>query len=156
MSTKPASSTTNQPSQETTGAAQKRQSAAKAPRGKTTIQAAKKPAAKPPAKRKATAGASNASTTATVITQRSIFEEQGMKAGLTRGQAYAMMQGCNADIIRHVSAGSRLRMNNLGTIYAKPTPARLGHHPGTGETIQIPASKRVMFSPAKELQDSLT
>jgi DNA-binding protein HU-beta len=35
----------------------------------------------------------------------------------------------------------------------KDTPARSGRNPSTGEVIQIKASKKVTFTPAKALKD---
>jgi DNA-binding protein HU-beta len=38
----------------------------------------------------------------------------------------------------------------------KDSPARQGRDPGTGETIEIAASKKLGFSPAKQVKDVLT
>jgi DNA-binding protein HU-beta len=48
--------------------------------------------------------------------------------------------------------GDRLRMSGLGIIEVKDRPARMGHNPATGETIQIAARKKVAFRVSKELK----
>ena len=48
--------------------------------------------------------------------------------------------------------GDRVRMSGLGIIEVKDPPARMGRNPTTGEAIQIAASKKVAFRPAKELK----
>jgi len=41
----------------------------------------------------------------------------------------------------------------FGILKIKQTKARTGRNPKTGETIQIPAKKKVSFRPAKELKE---
>jgi DNA-binding protein HU-beta len=46
-------------------------------------------------------------------------------------------------------------MSGLGIIEVKDRPARMGRNPATGEPIQIKASKKVAFRPAKELKEAV-
>ena len=55
----------------------------------------------------------------------------------------------------HLQNGERIRMSGLGTLEVKNRPARQGRNPATGETIQIAASKKVAFRPAKELKEAV-
>jgi DNA-binding protein HU-beta len=46
----------------------------------------------------------------------------------------------------------------LATLYLKKgdeMPARMGRNPATGEPIQIAASKKIAFRPAKELKETM-
>ena len=47
--------------------------------------------------------------------------------------------------------GSRIRIGGLGTLEVRKREARTGRNPATGGTMQIAASKKVAFRPAKEL-----
>ncbi len=55
----------------------------------------------------------------------------------------------------HLTKGVKIRMNGLGIFQVRARPARLGRNPATGEQIQIKASKKIAFRPAKELKDSI-
>ena len=49
----------------------------------------------------------------------------------------------------------KVQLIGFGTFEVKSVAAREGHNPKTGETIQIPESKKVSFSASKVLKDSL-
>ena len=55
----------------------------------------------------------------------------------------------------HLKKGVKIRMNGLGIFQVRARPARLGRNPATGEQIQIKASKKIAFRPAKELKDAI-
>ena len=55
----------------------------------------------------------------------------------------------------HLKKGIKIRMNGLGIFQVRARPARLGRNPATGEQIQIKASKKIAFRPAKELKDAI-
>ena len=46
-------------------------------------------------------------------------------------------------------------ISGFGTFKVKQTKARQGRNPKTGETIQIPAKKKVAFRASKELKELL-
>lgn len=47
----------------------------------------------------------------------------------------------------------KVQLIGFGTFEVKSVAAREGHNPKTGETIQIPESKKVSFSASKVLKD---
>ena len=55
----------------------------------------------------------------------------------------------------HLKKGIKIRMNGLGIFQVRNRPARLGRNPATGEQIQIKASKKIAFRPAKELKEAV-
>ena len=56
-------------------------------------------------------------------------------------------------IIRNISKGEDVMINDFGKFKKVDRPARKGRNPFTGETIQIKASKKVRFLPAKALKE---
>ena len=46
-------------------------------------------------------------------------------------------------------------ISGFGTFKVKQTKARMGRNPKTGETIQIPAKKKIAFRVSKELKSLL-
>jgi DNA-binding protein HU-beta len=59
-------------------------------------------------------------------------------------------------IIRNISKGEDVMINDFGKFKKVDRPARKGRNPFTGETIQIKASKKVRFLPAKGLKDVIS
>jgi DNA-binding protein HU-beta len=59
-------------------------------------------------------------------------------------------------IIRNISKGEDVMINDFGKFKKVDRPARKGRNPSTGETIQIKASKKVRFLPAKGLKDVIS
>ena len=49
----------------------------------------------------------------------------------------------------------KVQLIGFGTFEVKSVAAREGHNTKTGETIQIPESKKISFSASKVLKDSL-
>jgi len=56
-------------------------------------------------------------------------------------------------IVRNISKGDDVMINDFGKFKKVDRPARKGRNPFTGETIQIKASKKVRFLPAKALKE---
>jgi DNA-binding protein HU-beta len=58
-------------------------------------------------------------------------------------------------VTRHLKQGDRIRIGGLGTLEVRQREARTGRNPATGEAMQIAASKKVAFRPAKELREAV-
>ena len=59
-------------------------------------------------------------------------------------------------IIRNISKGEDVMINDFGKFKKVDRPARKGRNPFNGETIQIKASKKVRFLPAKGLKEVIS
>jgi DNA-binding protein HU-beta len=59
-------------------------------------------------------------------------------------------------IVRNISKGEDVMINDFGKYKKVDRPARKGRNPFTGETIQIKASKKVRFLPAKALKEIIS
>jgi DNA-binding protein HU-beta len=59
-------------------------------------------------------------------------------------------------IIRNIAKGEDVMINDFGKFKKVDRPARKGRNPFTGETIQIKASKKVRFLPAKSLKEVIS
>jgi DNA-binding protein HU-beta len=59
------------------------------------------------------------------------------------------------DIVKTLKKGIRVRMAGLGILQVKKRAARMGRNPATGETISIPAKKKIAFRAAKELKEAV-
>lgn len=119
---------------------------------------AKKSAAKIPtaARRKVTVATPVAKVTvAPVVTLKAVFEQIGVAQALPKQQTHDLLADFVASLTMHLKQGDRIRMSGLGTLEVKARAARMGRNPATGESIQIKASKKVTFRPAKELKEAI-
>jgi DNA-binding protein HU-beta len=121
-----------------------------------TAGAAKKKSAKPAASpAKTPSRATPQKKAAATITLKTVFEEMAEGHGIPKKQANALLAATVETMTKHLKNGDRIRMNGLGILEVKDRPARQGRNPATGETIQIAASKKVAFRPAKELKEAV-
>ena len=120
--------------------------------GATPAKAAK--AAKPDAAAPAPAQTAKAAPP-TTVTLKQLAARLAETQGLPRQQAEAVLDGVVGLLVEHLRAGDRLRLAGLGVLEVRDRPARSGRNPATGEAMQIAASKKVAFRPAKELKDAL-
>ena len=115
---------------------------------------ARKAIAKPPApaaaKSKSMAPAAKAKAAAApVVTLKAVFEQLGEAHALPKKQAHTLLADFVAAVTTHLKRGARIRMSGLGILAVKTREARMGRNPATGESIQIKASRKVGFRPAK-------
>jgi len=75
--------------------------------------------------------------------------------GLPKKQADTVLAEVFTQLVDHLKAGDRVRIGGLGIIQVKDRPARMGRNPATGEAIQIAASRKIAFRPAKELKEAI-
>lgn len=108
--------------------------------------ASSKPAAKAPAK---------AAAPQVTVTLKHLAAQLAEGQGVPKKQAEAMLGELVALATAHLQKGDKLRLTGLGTLQVRARPARTGRNPATGATIQIAASKKIAFQPAKELKESV-
>lgn len=58
-----------------------------------------------------------------------------------------------ADLIAELQINGTVKLKGFGTFTVKPTAARQGRNPRTGEPVQIAASHKIAFKPAKNLKE---
>jgi DNA-binding protein HU-beta len=74
---------------------------------------------------------------------------------MPKKQANAFIAEMIDMITTRLKDGDRIRMSGLGTLEVRKPDARMGRNPATGVPIQIAASKKVAFRPAKELKEAV-
>jgi len=76
-------------------------------------------------------------------------------AKLTKAQAKAIVDAVFGAMQAAAVKGEEVSVPGFGKFKVQSKPARTGRNPSTGATIQIAASKKVVFQPAKALKDAL-
>jgi DNA-binding protein HU-beta len=89
------------------------------------------------------------------VTLKQIAAELAEAHELPRKQAEAVLNDLMALATRHLKSGDKIRLTGLGMLQVQNRAARMGRNPATGESIQIKASKKIAFRPAKELKDAV-
>jgi DNA-binding protein HU-beta len=74
---------------------------------------------------------------------------------LTQRAGRELLDNLVSLITKHLKKGERIRIAGLGILQVKKRGARMGRNPGTGEAIQIKASKKVAFRASKELKEAI-
>jgi DNA-binding protein HU-beta len=75
--------------------------------------------------------------------------------GLTKTDARKHVDAIFGDIADAAAKGEEISLNGFGKFKVKDAPAREGRNPSTGATIQIAASRKLSFAPAKAVKDKL-
>jgi DNA-binding protein HU-beta len=128
----------------TTKAAPAKKSAKAPAKAPARSAAAKKPAAKPV---KLAAGST--------VSLKQLAAGLAESHEMPKRQVEAMLGELVDTFTGHLKKGIKIRMNGLGIFQVRARPARLGRNPATGEQIQIKASKKIAFRPAKELKEAI-
>jgi len=74
---------------------------------------------------------------------------------LSKADARKVVDDVMAAIVAAAVKGDEVSLSGFGKFKVKDSPAREGRNPANGETIQIAASKKLTFVPAKAVKDAL-
>ncbi|MGE3744473.1 MAG: HU family DNA-binding protein [Sphingomonadaceae bacterium] len=74
---------------------------------------------------------------------------------LNKSDAKKIVDAVFSAIADAAAKGEEISLNGFGKFKVKDSPAREGRNPANGQTIQIAASKKLGFSPAKAIKDKL-
>jgi DNA-binding protein HU-beta len=115
----------------------------------------KKPA--PPVKKAAPAKKATAVKAAPqiTITLKQMAAELAEGHELPKKVAEAVLSNLVTMATEHLAKGDKIRLTGLGILQVRARPARMGRNPATGESIEIAASKKIAFRPAKELKEAV-
>ncbi|MFN7130278.1 MAG: HU family DNA-binding protein [Brevundimonas sp.] len=90
-----------------------------------------------------------------MTTQAELIAAVAKDAGVSQADAGKVLTAIVENIHASLKAGGDVRISNLGVFDTAARAEREGRNPATGEAIQIAASKRVVFQPAKAFKDAL-
>ncbi len=74
---------------------------------------------------------------------------------LSKARAKAIIDTLRDQVVETLLTGNRVSLFGLGTFEVRPTKAKMGRNPKTGEKIEIPAGRKVVFKVAKGLKDQM-
>ena len=89
------------------------------------------------------------------VTLKNISADLAEKHEMPKKQMNQISEDIVALIVKSLKKGNRIRIAGLGILQVKKRAARMGRNPATGESIQIPAKKKIAFRPSKELKEAV-
>lgn len=84
-----------------------------------------------------------------------LIDRVASEGGLTKAQAKTLVDGVVAGIRDALVGGEEVNLPGFGKFKVQDKPARTGRNPATGASIEIAATKKVSFTPAKALKDAV-
>lgn len=84
-----------------------------------------------------------------------LAETVAASEGLTKADARKLVDAVFTAIADAATKGDEVSLNAFGKFKVKESPAREGRNPSTGATIQIAASRKLTFAPAKAVKDKI-
>ena len=90
-----------------------------------------------------------------IVKTSDLIDHVASEAGLETAAAKKAVDAVFAGIVDAATKGEEINFPGFGKFKVKDSPARQGRNPGTGETIDIAASRKLGFSPAKQVKDAL-
>jgi DNA-binding protein HU-beta len=84
-----------------------------------------------------------------------LIDHVAESAGIEKSQAKKAVEAVFAGITEAAKGGNEISWPGFGKFKVKDSPARQGRNPATGETIEIAASRKLTFAPAKQVKDAL-
>src|SRR3954470_11376934 len=110
--------------------------------------------AKAPAKTDGGTATANGATAA-AVSLKQMAATLAESHDLPKRQVETMLGEFVQTLAEHLQQGSKIRIPGLGIFQVSARAARMGRNPATGEPIQIKASKKIAFRPAKELKEAI-
>jgi DNA-binding protein HU-beta len=77
------------------------------------------------------------------------------KMNATKKDAAGWLDGFTETLTGQLKKGEKINITGLGIFKVADRKAREGRNPRTGEVIQIPASKKLRFTPSKLLKEAV-
>jgi DNA-binding protein HU-beta len=74
---------------------------------------------------------------------------------VSKAQAKAIVDDILTGIVETAAGGAEVSLPGFGKFKVKETPEREGRNPANGEKIKIAAARKLTFSPAKAVKDTL-
>ena len=84
-----------------------------------------------------------------------LIEQVATKANIATSTAKEAVEAMLTGIVEAAKQGDEVSLPGFGKFKVKESPARQGRNPATGEAIEIAASRKLGFAPAKQVKDAL-
>ena len=84
-----------------------------------------------------------------------VAQQLADKLQISKKQAMEFLDTFTDEVTKVMKSGGKLNLSGFGIFKVANRAARMGRNPKTGEAIQIKASKKAKFTPAKALKEAV-
>ena len=89
------------------------------------------------------------------MTKQQLIEQVAADTSQPRTDVERLYEAIFQRMSGALAAGEKVEVRGFGIFEAKATKARIGRNPATGQSIEIPASRKATFRASKELKERL-
>jgi DNA-binding protein HU-beta len=89
------------------------------------------------------------------VKKNQVAQALAEKMGVSKKDGAQWLETFIEMMTAHLRKGDKVNLSGFGIFKVAARAAREGRNPRTGETIQIKASKKVRFTPAKVLKEAV-
>jgi nucleoid DNA-binding protein len=87
------------------------------------------------------------------MTKKEIVKQIADKVGLTQVETKEVVQSTFDAIIDAIASEGRIELRNFGVFEVKERAPRKARNPRTGEPVDVPAKKVVVFKPGRLMEE---
>jgi DNA-binding protein HU-beta len=84
-----------------------------------------------------------------------LIDHVASEADMEKSAAKRAVEAVLTGIVDAARKGDEVHLTGFGKFKVKDIPARQGRNPATGATLKIAASRKLGFTPAKQVKDAL-
>jgi len=88
------------------------------------------------------------------VNRKELAQSLAEKFGMTAKDSEAAVSAVIGAMAGALKDGREIRVPDLGSLSVADVAARTARNPKTGETMQVPASKKIRFKPSKQFKES--
>jgi nucleoid DNA-binding protein len=90
------------------------------------------------------------------VTKRELVRQVAAHVLCSHAQAQEMVDALFTGLREQLSEGHRIEVRGFGVLHVKDTKAKPeARNPRTGERVFVPARRKVLFKPGKQLKEAL-
>ena len=89
------------------------------------------------------------------MTKSQWIDAAAKESGMTKKQLNDAYDALAKVFGERIAEGESVQLSGFGTFSVRTRDARMGRNPKTGEALEIPSTRRLVFLPAKTLKDKI-
>lgn len=89
------------------------------------------------------------------MTKQELIANLVVRTNMTKSEVLCFINALEQTVHDELTNGGEVSLVSMGKFKVKETKARTGRNPKTGETVLIPARRKVTFTPSKTLKDAV-
>ncbi len=89
------------------------------------------------------------------MTKQELIQRLAERANVSKMETLLVVYALEQLIREELATGGEIPLARTGKFRLREQAARMGRNPKTGESVMIPARRKIVFTPAKALKDAV-